>query len=352
MGMLLMSQLPVSMADMLAYVQCDEDPVGYIIPDPTYCDRYLDCDPVTGPSIQLCPPGQSLDLQSGTCQAETKVDCSNRKLRKQQQVKTRPLSVEKVLTRGGPGQRQHPTTTEATTTTVATTVANTRPKLNLFGSRRRQNVLAGSRHINVAKSVLDSAHRTSTELPSTTSSPARGRNKAQTNLETIDDPSDPMDDQECEGTEEYVVPDPTHCDRYMSCPEEDVLLCKTGTVLDLNTGYCQREGLVDCEGRELLYRDEVEAKLTAKVRKIEEETKEIIASTKVSKKVPENKFPRLKVSRPGSSDRNNPSRPLVLAKEAIRRKPLSPFSPRTTSHTTRKTTPPPRKTTPPPPSSE
>ena len=38
--MVLMSQLMVSKADLLANVQCDEDPVGYIVPDPTYCDRY------------------------------------------------------------------------------------------------------------------------------------------------------------------------------------------------------------------------------------------------------------------------------------------------------------------------
>ena len=31
--------MAVSVEDLLAGVECDHDPVGYIIPDPLYCDR-------------------------------------------------------------------------------------------------------------------------------------------------------------------------------------------------------------------------------------------------------------------------------------------------------------------------
>merc|ERR1719508_289219 len=292
---------PLSMADLLANVQCEENQVGYIVPDPTFCNRYLDCDPVAGRTIHLCPPGLTLDLKLGTCQEEAKVDCSKRKHR-QQQVKTGSLLVEKVLTRGRGG----PSTT-LIVPSIVTAELNNRPKLNLFGSRR----LGSNRYLNLAK------------------------------LRTISEPSTPLDDVECEGTDEYVVPDPTHCDRYLTCPEKEVELCKTGMVLDLNTGYCQREGLTDCKGREFIYREveeELEAKLAAKIRKIEKETKEIIASTKVFKKAPEDKFSRLKVSRPGSIEQSNPNRPLVPGKQANKRKPSRATN---STHPARKTSPPP-----------
>ena len=38
---LVMLRLGLSTADLLADVKCEEDPLGYVVPDPTYCDRYV-----------------------------------------------------------------------------------------------------------------------------------------------------------------------------------------------------------------------------------------------------------------------------------------------------------------------
>ena len=78
--------------------------------------------------------------------------------------------------------------------------------------------------------------------------------------------TDPLLDIQCEnwnGTDVYVVPDPTHCDRYLSCPEGQLEICQMGLIIDLDTGYCIRRRLTNCTGRERLFRDvenEVEAK--------------------------------------------------------------------------------------------
>ena len=105
--------------------------------------------------------------------------------------------------------------------------------------------------------------------------------------------NDPLEDVECEEDEEdYVVPDPTHCDRYLVClstnqkraedlstnqkPVEDLLtnhveICEEGETLDTETGYCGPREAVDCGTRHLNFRDnlrEVEARLEAKVQGI------------------------------------------------------------------------------------
>ena len=115
--------------------------------------------------------------------------------------------------------------------------------------------------------------------------------------------NDPLEDVECEEDEEdYVVPDPTHCDRYLVClstnqkpaddqstnqkrvedqltnqkPGEDLLtnhveVCEEGETLDTETGYCGPRESVDCGTRHLNFRDnlrEVEARLEAKVQGI------------------------------------------------------------------------------------
>jgi len=183
------------------------------------------------------------------------------------------------LTRGGP-----------------TAVAS--PRSSLFGSNRpgRQNLL-GSRHLGLAKTVLDTA---------------RAQTEAQEDKtrHTLPD-TDPLHTYSCEGSDEYIVPDPAHCDRYLSCPNEKVELCQSGMLLDLNTGYCT-EGDVDCRGREMLYRSVekmVEDKLEDTVKKIEKETADRMALMKKTS------FDKIPITKGGSSDANNPSRPLVLQKQ-------------------------------------
>ena len=104
---------------------------------------------------------------------------------------------------------------------------------------------------------------------------------------------DPLADVVCEEDEEdYVVPDPSHCDRYLVCFTSNqkpagelstnqrragelltnrVEVCEEGETLDTETGYCAPRETVDCGPRHLNFRDnlrEVEARLEAKVQGI------------------------------------------------------------------------------------
>jgi hypothetical protein len=139
--------------------------------------RYLDCDPVRGRTIQLCPPGQGLSLQTGLCMEENKVDCSTREMVYQQR-RTRfpPSPVRKILTHGGPviltsgGSQVIDRRPLAIPVTEATTVqassvsssedANSRSRLDIFASRRRSNILS-------SRDTTEAAE-TSTEVMSTT----------------------------------------------------------------------------------------------------------------------------------------------------------------------------------------
>ena len=52
-------------------------------------------------------------------------------------------------------------------------------------------------------------------------------------------PFDPLGDIPCDGEDVYVVPDPSHCDRYLSCPGHEIELCDEGFTLDTNSGFCE-----------------------------------------------------------------------------------------------------------------
>merc|ERR1719470_99510 len=86
-----------------------------------------------------------------------------------------------------------------------------------------------------------------------------------------------LDDVACDGSEEYIVPDPTYCDRYLSCPGKKNILCLSGMVLDINLGFCQRKAVTDCGGRKLSFREVQEEE--EQTRRIEEEKSEIIAAS-------------------------------------------------------------------------
>eukprot|EP00092_Neocalanus_flemingeri_P020104 GFUD01021765.1.p1 GENE.GFUD01021765.1~~GFUD01021765.1.p1 ORF type:complete len:1012 (+),score=236.64 GFUD01021765.1:51-3086(+) len=405
--LMLTSQLTMTTADQLAGVQCEDDAVGYIVPDPTYCNRYLDCDPVQGRSIQLCPPGLSVDLQTGTCEEEAKVDCGRRKMRKQQEKKSAfEVLVKKILSRGAPSQvSDHRFST-------STKAAFVKPSLSLFGSSRRQNILGSSRQPILADSVEDEIRQSNTEVVTVASQPSAARSlfrrpstrqnvlgtirqnilgssrthspepaapeiykevmptisspsfrrqnslghpsltttsshsrsilsKAKSILQDIEEEQmivadaltlhedaedDPLDNAKCDGTEEFVVPDPTYCDRYVSCPGKVKELCRKGMVLDLNTGYCQREDTTDCTGRQLLYRKVMKekSKLT-KVRK----TRPIVPSKQLegSKRLSSLSVHSSPIKKTTStSPPPSPSGIVVQSKEVEGSKPMSTFS--------------------------
>jgi len=72
------SGLSLCLPDHLQGVECDPDPQGYVVPDPLYCDRYLECSPVGDGNILLCPPGQGLDLNTGLCLPLDRMSCDSR----------------------------------------------------------------------------------------------------------------------------------------------------------------------------------------------------------------------------------------------------------------------------------
>ena len=64
--------------DLLAQVKCESHPVGYIVPDPTYCDRYLLCRPGGERETRVCEQGQKFDFNTAGCALDSVVICGDR----------------------------------------------------------------------------------------------------------------------------------------------------------------------------------------------------------------------------------------------------------------------------------
>jgi len=193
--------MAVSVEDLLAGVECDHDPVGYIIPDPLYCDRYLDCDPVTGRNVRLCPTGQVVHQERGLCEDVRKVNCGTRQLWRRINVQTK--SQIKNLARGSfPVVTSGPRTVADTTNTVAVATVDANDVVGV--------------------------------------------------VNTVD----PLSSLVCTKSEEgYIVHDPTQCDRYAHCSPHGVKtykLCPDGLVLSLAKGVCDFQYKTDCTGRSKL----------------------------------------------------------------------------------------------------
>merc|ERR1719427_611106 len=94
-----------------------------------------------------------------------------------------------------------------------------------------------------------------------------------------------LEEHDCKGVDNYIVPDQEYCDRYLSCPSSKVVLCLTNMVLDINTGVCREKAAVDCTGRGLLYRNVNQEDQENK--KFEEEMKQIMAPFQPSQLVPD-----------------------------------------------------------------
>jgi len=190
--------MAVSVEDLLAGVECDLDPVGYIIPDPLYCDRYLDCDPATGRNIRLCPTGQVVHQERGVCEDQRKVHCGTRQLWRNN-VQTKPQG--KNLARGS---------FPVVTTTDPRTVFDTAD--------------------TVAVATVDA-----------------------NDVVSVENSVDPLSSLVCTKSEEgYIVHDPTQCDRYAACSPHGVKtykLCPDGLVLSLAKGVCDFQYKTDCTGR-------------------------------------------------------------------------------------------------------
>ena len=184
--------------------------------------RYLECDSLAVGEVKLCPEGESFNTELGVCQDKKSVDCLDRTKR----WKVSPKKIKKIRLFKGLNKEADITTLSTTTTPLAPTVKTTTASV-------------------VEKSVVH---------------------------------HDPLEEAECEGEGVYVVPDPLHCDRYLLCPAHTLHLCEAGEVLDTDTGYCAPQAGVLCADRSLNMRDirdQLEARLQAKVEDIARETEEI-----------------------------------------------------------------------------
>lgn len=64
----------VAPSSFLNDVECEGSDV-YVVPDPEFCDSYLDC---PAGEVRMCDEGESLDLQTGSCADSSSVDCVGR----------------------------------------------------------------------------------------------------------------------------------------------------------------------------------------------------------------------------------------------------------------------------------
>jgi len=325
-------------ADKLAGVECDGTE-EYVVPDPTYCDRYLSC---PEEEVEVCQAGMVLDLNTGYCHKEELTNCNGREkiFRKKQKEQKRIISLrrpgrlttssrtttvrapistttKRIISLRRPGRLTNSRTATVgapvatTSRALTTTTAAPRSRLSLFGSRSRSNYLSNSRHLNVATSVLDTA---TTEASTTTTTPTPTTTKRLQVYKTTPPPVDidPFESVVCEDGDEYLLPDPTYCDRYLSCPEGKIEVCQDGLVLSLHTGFCSRKEETDCKSRGKLFRElevEIETRLADKINEIEKENEEIMSSHNiVIKKHIETKSPKnLLLRRTDSSVRSSPS---------------------------------------------
>merc|ERR1719204_2610896 len=200
--------------DVLKEVQCELDGEGYIVPDPQYCNRYLECDHLANGEVKLCKEDESLNIDLGECQERKSVDCQDRTKRwKVIMPKTKKIRLFQGL------KKSPVVTTLSTTTTLA-------------------------------------------PVTKTGSSPGREDSVVH---------HDPLEEAQCEGEGVYVVPDPLHCDRYLLCPGHSIQLCDDGQLLDTQTGYCAVQDTVQCGDRTLnmrKIRKQLEARLEEKVKDI------------------------------------------------------------------------------------
>ena len=187
--------------DILAEVKCETHPVGYIVPDPTYCDRYLLCKPSGQREIQVCEQGLKFDFNSAGCAPEKVVMCGER-------------------SKSWRNEREDPGTQK------------------------------------------DYIRLKRVESPALVTAPPTPKSAPQAQAN-----SDPLADVVCRGDATYIVPDPIHCDRLLSCPSGLIEVCNPGLALDLVTGLCLLRSQVDCgRGRVKLFSDEQR-------RRVEEERK-------------------------------------------------------------------------------
>jgi len=239
----------VSCADIIELLECDPSFGDHVIPSPEYCDRYVVCKQNGIKEIKTCPINENLNIVTSKCAAADKVSCGRRtRLWRQDH-----LGSDEVFTSSNEESNYHLHGDE-----------NLKDNENLSQDNNNVGHHSESEDGQDAEKLRDSHN-----------------NDQKITHQKVHD--DPLADVECEeDDEDYVVPDPTHCDRYLVCPSTNkgqvrdlltnpVKLCEEGEALDTETGYCGPRETTDCGTRHLNFRDnlrEVEARLEAKVQGI------------------------------------------------------------------------------------
>ena len=253
--------------DLLSELECEVDPLGYLVPDPSYCDRHLICEPNGEKRIVLCESGNNFDFDTTNCAPEKEVNCGDRRqtwrsrddeiqalvraVEAREEISRRPFRFVD-LPEANVKQEEFSKPTEEVLSSIFSVQD---PVLAMLKSRPRPS-------------------STTTTTPSTSSSRTPASSKS--SKLTVRVPDDPLADVSCEDGDAYVVPDPEHCDRFLSCPRGHIELCDPGLVLDTGTGFCLLRSLVTCGQRELNFRDnqeELERRLAMKIRALKAETR-------------------------------------------------------------------------------
>jgi len=239
----------VSCADIIELLECDPSFGDHVIPSPEYCDRYVVCKQNGIKEIMTCPINENLNIVTSKCAAADKVSCGGRNRSWRQDH----LGSDEMFTSSNEESNYH---------------------------------LHGDENLNDNKNLSQDNNNFDHHSESEDGQDAEKLGDSHNNEQKITHQKvhdDPLADVECEeDDEDYVVPDPTHCDRYLVCPSTNkgqvrdlstnpVKLCEEGEALDTETGYCAPRETTDCGARHLNFRDnlrEVEARLEAKVQGI------------------------------------------------------------------------------------
>ena len=246
----------LSEEDLLSELECEVDPLGYLVPDPTFCDRYLICEPNGEKRIVVCESGQNFNFDTTNCAPKEVVNCGDRsrswRSRENRNLSRRPLRILGANDHADADvQRQREESSNPTEEVLSSIFSGRDPVLAMLKSR------------------TNPSSTTSTTLSTSTTAAASSKSSKL----TVRVPDDPLADVHCEDGEAYVVPDPNHCDRFLSCPQGDIEICDEGLVLDSVTGFCLLRTLVRCGERELNFRDnqaELERRLAQRIRSLKQ----------------------------------------------------------------------------------
>lgn len=184
LAFLLIPALVVS-DDILEVIECEASFGDHVIPSPEFCDRYVVCQGNGFKAIKTCPSNENLNIVTSKCAAADQVTCGER---------TRSWRQE----HHGSEER----------------VSDDESNYDFHGDENLNDCEKESKDNNSNQAESGDFHENHEEG---NQGEANSSGQKTSHRQTVH--NDPLEDVECEEDEEdYVVPDPTHCDRYLVCP--------------------------------------------------------------------------------------------------------------------------------------